>query len=160
MFHAIATEQLKLNMDGMMVLLVWAIGNIIVGLLLANHHKKSAVQRSFYMGNAVWNIVNALIAIVTMVMLSNTVPGYMQLKEIIYRFFTFEKLLLFNLGLDIAYVAIGSFLVERGKHIRKPSFEGYGRALWVQGGFLFLLDTVLYIVNNYYNQKYAIFILF
>lgn len=159
MFQEIAAEQLKLNMNGMFVLLIWAIGNIIVGLLLSNR-SKSAEKKAFYIGNAAWNVVNIILALGSIFLLSSINPEHEQLKELIYTFFNFEKIVVLNLGLDIAYIAIGSFLVERGKHTHKPAFVGYGQALWLQGGFLFLLDMIIYTINMYYNQKYAIFILF
>lgn len=160
MFHDIAAKQLALNKNGMIFLLVWALGNIIVGLVLSRKHQHSVVKRSFYRANAAWNVVNLLIAGGTLIMINGIIPANLQLKQIIYQFFTFEKLLLLNMGLDIAYVAIGSYLVERSQNIKKPAFAGYGRSLWLQGGFLFLLDIVLYLINNSYNQRYAFFVLF
>ena len=160
MFQEIAAEQLKLNMNGMFVLLIWAIGNIIVGLLLAAKHKKHSEKWGFYIANAAWNSVNLVLALGSLYMLSSINPEHEQLKEIIYTFFNFEKILVLNLGLDIAYIAIGSFLVERGKHTHKQSFVGYGQALWLQGGFLFLLDMILYMINTFYSQRYAVYILF
>lgn len=160
MFQEIAAEQLKINMDGMIVLLAWAIGNIVVGLLLANKNKRAPLRRAFFQANAAWNVVNLVLALGSIFMLSRIVPAHIQLKETIYTFFNFEKIVLLNVGLDIAYVAIGSFLYERGRHTKHAMYEGFGRALWLQGGFLFLLDICLYLINMYYNQKYAIFILF
>lgn len=160
MYQDIATQQLRYNMNGMIILLVWAVANIIFGLILANKWKDSQQKKSFYLANAVWNVVNLVLALGSMVLLSNIVPTNLKLSELLYTFFNFEKLIALNLGLDIAFVAIGSFLVERGKHMKKMSFEGYGKALWIQGGFLFLLDICLYVLNWYFNQKYSVFILF
>lgn len=160
MYQDIAVEQLKFNMDGMIVLLVWALGNIVFGLILATRYNHSQAKRSFYLMNAAWNFVNLIIAVGGMMMLSRIVPANLQLKQLIYTFFNVEKLILFSIGLDIAFVAIGSFLMERGRHMKKVTFEGYGKALWLQGAFLFLLDMALFLLNTSFNQKYSMFILF
>ena len=93
-------------------------------------------------------------------MLTAILPTEIDLKSTINTGFFFEKILLVNIGLDIAYVAIGSYLVEHGKRVKKVMYEGYGKALWLQGGFLFFLDIVLFLMNFYYNQQYGTFILF
>jgi hypothetical protein len=160
MYYEIAADQIALNVYGAYVLLIWAVGNIIAGSILRLRHKKNAELRHFHEFNALWNVVNLGIALVSLFWLNRLEPVDMELKQVIYTMFCFEKLVLFNAALDIAYVAVGFFLRERGEHRKDHRLLGYGRSLWVQGGFLFLFDLALFALNAYFNQKYAFFILF
>lgn len=144
----------------MILLLVWAILNIVVGVILSHFYKHKQFLQHFFQMNALWNIVNLLVAGAGIYILSQINPAEMELKAIIYTVFTFEKLLLLNAGLSIAYIAIGSYLVERGLHHKSTVLQGFGKSLWLQGGFLFILSILLYFLNTGYNQRYSIFILF
>jgi hypothetical protein len=160
MYSDILREQLQINMNGMILLLVWAILNIVVGVILSHFYKHKQFLQHFFQMNALWNIVNLLVAGAGIYILSQINPAEMELKAIIYTVFTFEKLLLLNAGLSIAYIAIGSYLVERGLHHKSTVLQGFGKSLWLQGGFLFILSILLYFLNTGYNQRYSIFILF
>jgi hypothetical protein len=63
-------------------------------------------------------------------------------------FQNFEKILLFNAGLDVGYMALGAFLWERGLRKDSDRLTGYGQSLILQGGFLFTFDLVLYFMNR------------
>jgi hypothetical protein len=54
-----------------------------------------------------------------------------------------EKVLLFNTALDLAYMAIGFFLIERGRRMEKERSIGFGKAILLQGIFLLLFDGIL-----------------
>lgn len=160
LYFEILAKQIGINMNGMIVLIAWAVINIILGVFLMLRYKKKDMLRYFFQMNALWNVVALLIGIGTMFMLSNIMPEDMDLTKVIFQGFMFEKILLVNAGLDIAYVAIGNYLVEHGLRVNKVAFEGYGKALWLQGAFLFLFDITLFLINFYYNQQYSTFILF
>lgn len=160
MFYEVFAEQIRLNMNGMTVLFVWAVLNIVVGLAAYFKFAHQKKLRYFFQMNMFWNIINLILAAGTLYYLSRIVSSELDLQTIIYNAFTFEKLLLLNIGLDIAYFAIGSYLIEHGKRLKKVRLEGYGQSLWLQGGFLFLFDLVLYLLNSVYTQKYAFYILF
>ena len=60
-----------------------------------------------------------------------------------------EKILLFNAGLDVAYVTAGFLLRERAK-VKTEKFDqftGSGNSLILQGGFLFVFDLVMHQVH-------------
>lgn len=160
LYFEILAKQIEININGMIVLLAWSVLNIIIGAVLMLRYKKKEPMRYFFQMNALWNIVTAIIAIGSLFMLSGILPDDMDLSRVIFQGFSFEKVLLVNVGLDIAYVAIGSYMVEHGLRVNKPILQGYGKALWLQGAFLFLFDITLYLINFYYNQQYATFILF
>lgn len=61
-----------------------------------------------------------------------------------------EKILLFNAGIDLAYMAVGGWMWDRGSRgLSGPSgvdaerLTGWGQALVLQGGFLFAFDVVM-----------------
>jgi hypothetical protein len=160
MYEDIVSEQLLINTNGSYLLIAWAVLNIISGITLSVYFKKRSVLKNFFLFNALWNIINLLIGIGSIYSLSTINSAEIDLKELIYKMFTVEKLLLFNAGLDLAYIAIGSYMVERGLHRKSERLQGFGRSMWLQGGFLFLFDIVFYYINTMYNQRYSIFILF
>jgi hypothetical protein len=59
-----------------------------------------------------------------------------------------DKILLFNAGLDVGYMATGAWIWERGLRKGSERLEGYGKSLLVQGGFLLAFDLVLYLLHN------------
>ncbi|MCB0846751.1 MAG: hypothetical protein KDE26_26060, partial [Bacteroidetes bacterium] len=64
-----------------------------------------------------------------------------------------EKILLFNAGLDLAYIASGAYLIERSKTNpanagRAEQFNGYGQSLILQGGFLFVFDLTAFLIHQ------------
>lgn len=160
MYSEILAEQIQINQTGMYLLLGWSVVNIVAGTVATFYYKKNPVLKHFFQMNALWNIVNLVIAAIGLHQLSLLDPSTVKLQELLYKVFTFEKLLLFNAGLDIAYIAIGSFLVERGANHKSTLLKGFGKALWLQGGFLFLFDILYYFINTGINQRYSTFILF
>ena len=66
--------------------------------------------------------------------------------------FDFEKILLLNAGLDVAYLVTGSWLRARAAATpRLPErLRGFGRSLWLQGGFLLLFDVSFYFIYPQY----------
>ncbi len=160
MYESIVSEQLLINTNAMYLLIAWAVINIISGFALSAYYKKQPVLKNLFLFNALWNIVNLGIAIGGFLFLSLLDPVEIQLKELLYTMFTVEKLVLFNAGLDLAYIAIGSYMFERGLHHKSARLQGFGRSMWIQGGFLFLFDIILYYINTMFNQRYNIFILF
>lgn len=55
-----------------------------------------------------------------------------------------EKILLFNAGLDLAYVAGGFYLKERGLRTDNSKLIGFGKSVILQGAFLLAFDGVMY----------------
>ena len=64
-----------------------------------------------------------------------------------------QKVLLFNTGLDLAYMATGVYLIERSKNDleNQDRWKGFGQGLILQGGFLFVFD----IIQNQLHQKHG-----
>ena len=68
-----------------------------------------------------------------------------------------ENLYLFNAGLDVAYLATGVYLLEKGRNPTASSsserWRGYGQSLLLQGGFLLLFDGFQYAVHHRHGNK-------
>ena len=70
---------------------------------------------------------------------------------------TIEKVLLLNVGLDVAYVTSGFLLKEMSKN--NPDnyhrYRGFGNSLLLQGGFLFVFDIIQFVVHQQHRKKGA-----
>ena len=137
----------------MLVLGGWAVGNIGLGLALRAGTDGST--RRFHEMNAIWNVVNLGIAGLGYYTLggaeSEILAGW---RENI----SFEKILLFNAGLDVGYVLGGLYLRERA---RRPDADadrlrGYGGSIILQGGFLLLFDLANYYIAHGRDEPYRL----
>jgi hypothetical protein len=145
-------SRLKINEIGMITLGSWALGNIAInGILAAN---ASGSTRYFYQGNVYWNFVNLGLAGFAYYASVTTDPASFTLAQSIKEWYSIQKLLLFNAGLDVAYITGGFFLKERAKNVtnRTDMFKGFGNALILQGGFLLAFDLVMYFIHNSNNE--------
>lgn len=148
LFYSFDTQRIKHQLNGMRVLGAWSAVNITGGLILRNN--TSGSEKYFHEMNAIWNSVNLTIA----------ASGYIRaLKEdpenypfaVLEKQLQLEKTLLFNAGLDLAYITAGAYFIERSKNqqqtIDKQRFAGYGRSLVLQGSFLLIFDSIFYIIE-------------
>lgn len=134
----------QINNNGMYVLGSWALLNITAGTLAASFTKGET--KHFHVGNAAWNTVN--LAIAGFALLNpDTVTGTTQ---VIKNYSSLTGFLLFNAGLDIAYITAGFYLKERSlRSIQNGDrLKGYGNALLLQGAALLIFDTVLYFAHS------------
>ena len=131
----------------------WAVGNIGLGLALRGHTEGST--RRFHEMNAIWNVVNLGIAGIGYFTLGGAETQVLAAwKENL----SFEKILLFNAGLDVGYMLGGLYLRERS---RRPDADadrlrGYGTSIILQGGFLFAFDLVNYFIAHGRDESYRL----
>ena len=102
--------------------------------------------------NACWNLVNGGLAVM----------GYLRARKAMARKYGYaeneseqqsiEKLYAFNFGLDLAYMATGFFLREKGMNTTnmksRDQLMGYGTSIIVQGGFLLLMDGIVLSLHH------------
>jgi hypothetical protein len=141
-------NRLKITKTGMYTLGAWAIGNMAVsGIALSN---ASGSQKHFHQMNIYWNIVNLGLAGSGLYSAITADPSSFDLAASISEQAKMEKLLLFNAGLDIGYMAAGLWMMERSKNINKNPelWKGFGKSVIVQGAFLFVFDLALYTILN------------
>ena len=140
-------ELWNLQKNGMVVLGSWAAGN----LLVSGYQMTQTTGKTyhFHQMNVFWNVVNAGIAVSGYLGAMNGATDLTGV-ELLSEYNSFSKILLFNTGLDVAYVMTGFYLKERSKSSAKhpKRLAGYGNSLLLQGGFLFLFDLALVIINE------------
>ncbi|MDX5477519.1 MAG: hypothetical protein LPJ98_03600, partial [Cyclobacteriaceae bacterium] len=137
--------RIQYNKNGMLILGSWAIGNIIWGGIMAG--RTSGELRGFHQMNAYWNSVNLLIAGLGYYSTMKEVPSgdfweTLQIQQNI------EKILLVNAGLDVAYMAGGLYMLERGRRLDNIRLSGFGKSVIMQGAFLMTFDTVKFLIHN------------
>jgi hypothetical protein len=138
-------KRLDKQKSAMLILGGWAAGNIVFGGAMGLRGEGEA--RYFHLMNAGWNLVNLSLASVGYLGALRADPSALGAYETVRAQYNLQKLLLFNAGLDIGYMAGGLYLLERGKRVEKNAemLRGFGRAIILQGGFLFAFDTIAYL---------------
>ena len=132
----------------MMLLGSWACLNIVVGGILRS--KAQGALRSFHEMNAGWNFVNLIIAFYGYLNLP-TEPRW-SLKELVGELDYLDGILLVNSGLDVAYLALGFALVERGLRLSSNRLRGFGSSIMLQGGFLLIFDILFFSSHHALSQ--------
>ena len=147
---SIAISRNRITKNAMITLGSWAAVNITSGLIIAGQ-TQSEVKYAWRM-NAYWNLVNGGLAVM----------GYIGVRKAMARKYGYaeneaaqqsiEKLYAFNFGLDLAYIAGGFFLREKGMNTgnlkSRDQLMGYGTSIAVQGGFLLLMDGVILSLHH------------
>ncbi|WP_026952494.1 DUF6992 family protein [Algoriphagus mannitolivorans] len=134
-------QRLDYNQKGMLILGSWAIGNMIWGGIGAS--QTSGEVKAFHQMNMYWNSVNLVIAGLGYWQATKEVPGtdFWATMEAQHGI---EKILLVNAALDVAYMAGGLYLKERGIRKDKERLVGFGKSIILQGAFLMVFDGVMY----------------
>ncbi len=140
-------RRLSTNRTAMFVLSGWAVGNLVVGGLGFGLEKDERL-RWLHLGNAAWNVVNLALGVVGLISDWRTDPKSFDAKQSLVEGEKQQKVLLVNAGLDVAYLAAGAFLWQRGEATSDPRFAGLGQALLIQGAFLLGFDVVLAVLNG------------
>ncbi|MGM0565446.1 MAG: DUF6992 family protein [Bacteroidota bacterium] len=139
--------RLSIQKNGMLTLAGWAAGNMIISGWAMQSAQGSNYR--FHQMNVFWNVVNIGIAAGGYFGLpeSSEIPP---LTQTVTEYQDFNKILLLNAGLDVAYIMTGLYMKERAKNVekRKAMLKGYGNSIMLQGGFLFLFDVALYFINQ------------
>ena|SRR5690554_3964704 len=127
----------------------WAIGNFAVSGAMIGF--SSGPERYFHEMNIYWNVVN--IGLAGLGILGSRKQKDRNVLETINAQHSTEKIYLLNAGLDVGYIFGGLYLTELAH--RTPAqfdrFTGFGQSIILQGGFLLVLDTVMYFI--YKNQR-------
>lgn len=137
----------------MLVLGGWAVGNMAFSALRVGNTNGTA--KSFHQMNIGWNAVNLGIASLGYFSAARTDFSTFDAYKSIDEQYKLQKVLLFNAGLDVGYMAAGAWLIERGKNtVNNPErMKGFGQALVLNGAFLFAFDLVNYFILSSQNHK-------
>ncbi|CAH0999673.1 hypothetical protein LEM8419_00973 [Neolewinella maritima] len=147
-------ERVAQQRGAMLLLGGWAVGNIGLGLVLRANGMGEA--RRFHEMNAIWNTVNLGIAGFGLYAALRE-PATMGAFDALRANVGFQKVLLFNAGLDVGYIMGGLYLMERGRRPEADTdrLRGYGKAVILQGSFLFAFDLINYFIASGRTAAYG-----
>lgn len=139
-------QSLDHQQTAMLTLGGWAVANIGSGLLLRGSTEGSA--REFHTMNALWNTVNLGIAGFGYWSSLRSDPAAWDVATSLSKHGNFQKVLLFNAGLDVGYVMGGLYLTERAKRpdVNGDQLKGFGNSIMLQGAFLMAFDLANYFI--------------
>jgi len=137
----------------MLVLGGWAITNIALGASLRSN--AIGETRYFHDMNAYWNLVNLGIAGFGYWAALREDPSAINLFDATQKHYAFQKVLLFNAGLDIGYILGGLYLTERARRGGENAnrLRGFGKSIMMVGGFLFAFDVINYLISSSGNTQ-------
>lgn len=145
-----AQKSLDLQKKGMIFLGSWGTLNLISGS--TGYFLSENSTKYFHQMNAGWNLVNLGIAGFALYSISTIDVSSLNYSQSLSKLQNLDKILLFNAGLDIGYMATGAWLWERGLRKDSKRLEGYGKSMLLQGGFLLVFDLILYTLHNPYTK--------
>jgi hypothetical protein len=144
-------ERQEISKKGLKILSAYGVANIIYGSIASSNSTGST--KYFHKMNVLWNGVTlGIVGISTIFSKKEKVLSY---RGSLKKQSEIEKIFLFNAGLDLAYIAGGSYLKERSKTSTKNSsrLRGYGESVMLQGGVLLFFDGILYSIHNNHGKK-------
>lgn len=147
---SLANSRNQITKTAMVTLGSWAAANIVTGFIAAG--QTEGETKYFWKMNAYWNLINGGLAVM----------GYLGARKAMAKKYGFsenesaqlsiEKLYAFNFGLDLAYIATGFFLREKGTNTTnmksRDQLRGYGTSIIVQGGFLLIMDGIVLSLHH------------
>lgn len=137
------TRELLLG-RGLAVLAAWALLNLLVSGYYLAHADRRFEPFYFHAMNVGWGLVNALLACWGILNLHFQAPDGLRAAELIQSQLFNENLFILNSGLDVVYITAGFWLralaLAAGRE-QPLRLAGFGRSLWLQGGFLLVFDV-------------------
>lgn len=145
-------DRRSINRNGMTVLGTWATLNI--GWSLSQMRNSSPSLASYHQMNFAWNLVNLGIAGFAWYQASLQ-PTSIGLSSILEAQYSIEKVLAVNTALDLAYILGGAYLQEYAQRSNNtPRYQGFGKAVIVNGSFLLLFDLSMYLIHWNHNTSH------
>lgn len=128
----------------------WSIVNIAASGYFYYHSTGS--DKHFHQMNVVWNGINLIIAGASLIPKQK---NDLDLTKTLKFQSNIEAIYIANAMLDIVYMAGGLYLTEKAKNDfeHRDKFNGWGNSIIMQGGFLLLLDTTMFIVHKRNGKK-------
>lgn len=141
------SQRIQTQSTGMLVLGGWALGNMALSAALLPG--KRGEDQAFHQMQIGWNAIN--LGIAALGYWGAQRAGYQDwdLYQSIQEQYKMQKILLFNAGLDVGYVAAGAYLRERANNpsAKNPErLRGFGRSIMIQGAFLLAFDLTLFSI--------------
>ncbi|WP_046242336.1 DUF6992 family protein [Hymenobacter terrenus] len=150
-----ADGRTRLDQRGLTVLGGWAVSNLLVSGIATSQTEGSA--HYLHQMNLGWGAVNLVLAGTGYLAARRAArqPVADRAGNVRHQLRT-ENLYLFNAGLDVAYMATGLYLLEKGRNPTASGssdrWRGYGQSLLLQGGFLLLFDGFQYMAHHRHGR--------
>ncbi|MCF6406550.1 hypothetical protein L3C95_26875 [Chitinophaga filiformis] len=148
-------QRINSTKTAMLVLGGWGVANITTGLI--GNSTAGGEAKYFHQMNAVWGVINLGIATASYLGNRRLDPGKYNWQGSVQEQHKIEKIFMINGALDLAYMAGGLFMRERGKlkltgraHDR---WKGYGNSFILQGAFLLLYDGVNFTLHHAHGKR-------
>ena len=126
---------------------VWGSMNALGGaaLLIGTSRTSNPTRWGFGLQSAAWGVINTGIAVTGL--LTSGGPGATGWAQAFGAERTYHDILLLNLGLNVAYMGVGTVMLVAGyREVRSAaSWRGHGAALIVQGAGLLALDLLAFV---------------
>ena len=152
---SISYSRNMLTKNAMLVLGGWSVANIASGFIVAGQTTGEA--KYFWKMNAYWNFINLGLAGLAYFNTVRSMNKHYSFSENNKAQRGMEKLYVFNAGLDLVYIVGGFYLRERGlketDQKKMDQFRGYGSSIILQGGFLLVMDCVMYVLHHKNTMK-------
>ncbi|MEQ8241215.1 MAG: hypothetical protein RIA69_18515 [Cyclobacteriaceae bacterium] len=132
--------------------MIWALLNI--AFFAVAQHFLSGYKKQFSLMNIYWNVVNLVLSLSGLFSHQEQLER-LSLAQTIEAQYSLEKILLFNAGLDVGYIFLGLWLIQKSLTSSKSQerFKGYGQSIVIQGLWLFLFDLTFYAFLNEHGQS-------
>jgi len=146
-------KMLDYNKNGMFVLGSWAAINIVSGVYFKRNTTLDALKY-FHEANVLWNIVNLGLATSGLYSYSKNYHKHFTLSKLLFKQHNYEKIYLFNAGLDVGYYFLGRYLNEKADNSSNTAqLSGYGTSLMLQAAFLFAFDLGMYYIHHRHSKN-------
>lgn len=126
---------------------VWGSVNALGGaaLLLGTRRSAHPARWGFGLQSAAWGVINTGIAVAGLV--NSGGAGATGWTDAFDAERTYHDILLLNLGLNVAYMGVGTAMLVAGyREVRSAeSWRGHGAALILQGAGLLMLDLLAFV---------------
>lgn len=134
---------------GLGLLGVWALANLVGSGYQLPRTDRRTVPHHFHFMNCCWGFINAVLAAVGILRTHPGAPpaGFTALEAALDQQHVIT-IFQVNAGLDLGYLLLGWWLVARAARpalqtITPVRLLGYGRSIWLQGGFLLVFDAIM-----------------
>ena len=122
----------------------WSTASLVGGIVGVTQSEPGSQQAWFHQLNAAWGGVNLSIFGVGLVAtgITSQTP-FADRDALLKNGRTLATIYGVNAGLDVAYMTAGAIFTVLGRSGEAPRLAGYGPALLIQGGALFVFDLVM-----------------
>lgn len=147
LYDSVNRKREKINKTSTLILGGWAFINVGTGIIAQSN--TTGELKQFYRANAISGGVNLALAGIGLLRnrheKTNTVSETFKKQE------KLEKFFLFNVALDLGYVAYGLYTKERSYRYsgkKRERLAGTGNSILFQSGVLTLFDGIVYLLHT------------